>query len=343
VTSGLRYDFLMDTVQNLRIHTAPHHTVMAGSRQSEAYAGYCLWLDGHPDKQQAVAYRDSLIGRYADTFLAAYLAALQPVQNENITASDDLSQILLRYRYQRQHFFDYMDLSDVRLLHTPLYHETIRYYFSGFVTQQPDTLIYLAYRLLEKASGNAETFFFVADFLTDYSLRSNIEHIDRLYRFLHPNRYMLSDKILQFLPAGKRTMHFMLHDTESVSNRFTDIPMYDASGQAFHATSLPSRYRIYYFWDATCPRCISDAASWQSLLNRRSGAYSGIAVNVRPDVPSRVPAPVFQCSSVTTHFRQYEHLFLSHGYAKTIVTDADGSIMGIFASLQALDAFLNLL
>jgi hypothetical protein len=338
IAQNFRYDFLIDEGQNLRFRMdAPHTAIVTGNPQTEAYAAYCRRMETYTDKQ-AVAYRDSLAEQYAGTFLAAYLVALQPVQTDETLPDVDLAQMMIRYRHGRQHFFDHMNLSDARLLHTPLYHETVRHYFSRFVTQHPDTLIALAYKLLEKASENTETFFFMADFLTDYGLRNSIENLNR---FLLHNRYMLSNKALFLLSATSRT-HFVMKDTERFG-KLPSTPMYGIDGQLFDAATLPARYRIYYFWNAACPQCLSGTASWQALLKRHPHQCAGIAVNVRTDDFPRSPESMAQAICVAARFATADRLFLTAGHAKIIITDASGDALGIFASVQALDDFLKLL
>ncbi|MDR1866037.1 MAG: redoxin domain-containing protein [Bacteroidales bacterium] len=345
---GFRYDFLTDQAQELTVRSSARHTVITGSPQTEAYAAYLSWMDTRPDRQQAVARRDTLIRQHAGTFLAAYLTALQPLREETPHHPDDMTQLMRRYYRQRQRFFDRMNLSDVRLLHTPLYHETIRYYFSGFISQKTDTLIHAAYDMLEKASGNYETFFFVLDFLIDYSLRNDAEDIDRLYRFLQPSRCMLTAKALALLPARQRHMRFMLHEGENaIGRQFAGMSLTDVDGQPFEPSSVRSQYRMFYFWDPVCPRCLSDAPSWQALLEKyRSKSCAGIAVNVRAG-DAQADSRLNGCAScihlVAGNLSEQERIFLTAGYAKIIITDTEGNIIGIFGSLPILDEFLSMI
>jgi hypothetical protein len=340
-----RYDFLMCEEQPLRIEVNADHSTITGSPTAEAYADYCALTDAQPEKQQAVARRKALIEKYPGTLLASYLSVLQPVPPKDTLLQDDIVQLMRYYQYQRQHFFDNTDLSDVRLLHTPLYYETLQYYFSKFVTQKADTLIHLAYRLIERASDNYETFFFVSDYLVDYSLRSDIAHIDRLYRFLRPNTYMLGTKALSLLPAKSRNRHFMLRDEETLRQRLAAIPLSDAEGKPFDRHAVTARYKIYYFWDADCPRCLSDAALWQTVLNKyQSKSCTGIAVNINANAPNHILPTQLSCIHVVAgRFPETEHIFLTNGYSKIIVTDTEGAIIGIFGSSSVLDIFLSMI
>ncbi|MDR0815148.1 MAG: DUF5106 domain-containing protein [Bacteroidales bacterium] len=324
VPGCFRYEFLLADEQTVGINRKG----VSGNAQTEAFAAF---MSADLDKTQAEARRELLIKQHSGSFLASYLSAMQPIQTPDDLLSDEPAQMLSRYRYMRRHFFDRFDLSDAGLLHTPLYAETIRYYFSNFLTQQTDTLIAAAYNLLQKASGNSETFFFVMDFLVDYSLRNDVENIERLHRFLQPNRCMLSEKALQLLPEKSRKMGFILPDI------FPHIPY-----QSFNLPQVNTKFCIFYFWDGACPRCLSDAASWQKLMNKhRAKSCTGIAVNVQTPRPATITLDNADLSIHASGFSAYERMFLTNAYAKIVLTASDGEVLGIFGSLQALDTFLK--
>ncbi|GHT22017.1 hypothetical protein FACS189430_03160 [Bacteroidia bacterium] len=322
-----RYEFLMAEEQKIRISSREQQVTVSGSAQSEAFAA---WMDADFDKTQAEAQRDLLLKQFSGSFLATYLAAMQPNALPDDLSPDELTQMLRLYRYQRRHFFDKFDLSDADLLHTPLFAETIKFYFSTLLTQQTDTLIAAAYNLLQKASGNYETFFFVMDFLVDYSLRNDVKNIERLHRFLQPNRCMLSENAVLLLPEKSRKMGFILPN-----GKMQAMPAFDLS-------HVNTRFRIFYFWDGACPRCLSDAASWQKTMNKhRAKSCTGIAVNVQTPRPADISLGNVDLCVHASGLSAYERMFLTNAYAKLVLTASDGEVLGIFGSLQALDTFLS--
>ncbi|MDR1666962.1 MAG: DUF5106 domain-containing protein [Bacteroidales bacterium] len=336
-----RCDFLLAEEQEIRIEIKHKRISVSGNRQTEAYADYLLLEESQPTGQQLNDYREKLVASYPGTFLSAYMSALQPVHYPFHPQPDERTQMMDEYRYRRQHFFDHIDLSDTRLLHTPLYAETVGYYFSQFVTQQADTLISAAYRLLRKASGSCETFFFMMDFLADYSLRAPIEHIERLYHFLQPNRCMLSGKAISMLPANEKGVKFTLPEEENICERLVSVTYSGTNGENFNFSQTEHRFRIFYYWDAACPRCLSDAASWQRIMNTyRSKSCESIAAHICGLPPGNSLLSSFT-NIYTSDFTGCERLFLVHDYAKTVLVGQDGEILGIFGSMQALDAFLN--
>lgn len=345
IPGALTYDILIDGTQQLDITwNADNDAAVSGDSRSSAYAGYLAWLDTKPEKQQIAKRREQLIAQYPNTFLARYMKALQPV--EQATQTDDIGQMMNAYHYRRRHFFDNMNLSDADLLRTPLYHETVHYYISKFVTQHADTLIHIAYRLLEQASGNYETFFYMSDLLVDYSLRSKIENINRLYNFLRRNRVMLSSKAVAMLPARSGSNYFLLQDDADLQNTLTGMAFSETDGSTFDPKQIKSKYKIFYFWHQECPRCLTEASKWQALLNKfHSKSCFGIAVNIKGDVrqpENRILAYEPLCINISlNNMPECRSAFFADAYSKIIVTDTDGKIIGIFPSSAALDEFLS--
>ena len=346
----LQYDLLIDVGQQLWIEWLTTGDVrIEGDVQTAAWAAYQAWADTNPEREQLTERRRQIISQYPDAFLAAYLAALQPVEPPDTEITGDLSQLMNRYQYSRRHYFDNRPLSDVRLLRTPLYHETIHYYITKFVTQQTDSLIHIAYRMLEQASGNYETFFYVSDFLIDFSLRNytKIKDLNKLYNFVNRNRDILGSKGQTMLSNRSNINYFKIHDEKLLQKRLENMPLTDINGQAFQLQTISGKYRVFYFWQNDCPRCIADAARWQTILNKYANkSCSGIAVNVKYDVQqqeNRILAFDPLCINVSAANAPWcETFFFTNLYSKIVVTDADGNIIGIFASAAALDNFLRI-
>jgi len=341
----LQYDLLLDTGQNLRIEWLSENEVrIEGDELVAVWAEYqALSLD----RKQLAERRREIIDKYPDTFLAAYLTALQTIEPLDVEITDDMSQLMREYRNRRRNFFANMPLSDIRLLRTPLYHETVHYFINQFVTQHADSLIHIVFSMLEQASKNHETFFYISDFLIDFYARNRftINNANRFYNFVWRNRDMLGTRGMALLPPRSNTNYFSVPDERALQNRLANMPLTDIEGQAFNPQTINSRFLVYYFWRNDCPRCIAEASRLQNIINRHSQNSFCIAVNINNDVQrqeNRIMAfdPLFaNVSALNMPF--CETIFFATYYSKIIVTDADGAILGLFGSLASLDSFLR--
>ena len=344
----LSYNLLLDAGQQLRVEWLTTNDIrIEGDAPTAAWAAYQSFADARPGRVQLAERQRQVINQFPNSFLAAYLAALQPVEPPE-TELSAASQLMQTYQYRRRNFFDNMPLSDVRMLHTPLYHETIRYYLTQFVTQQTDTLIHIAYRMLELAAGNYETFFYVSDFLIDFSLRSKIEGISRLHNFLLRNRDMLGTRGIAMLPPRSNANYFKIPEEKSLQNRIETLILTDTDGQPFDQQTVRNKYRMFFFWQNDYPRCIADVSRWQTVLNKYdSKPSSGIAVNLKYDVQlpeNRILTYEPLCTNVSVANTPWcKTIFFALLYSKIVVTDIEGNIIGIFASSAGLDNFLRII
>ena len=342
------FDLLLDAGQQLKLEwVSANHVRIEGDEPTAAWAAYQTWMNTRPERDRLTERRQQLINQFPGTFLADYLTALLPVEPKDSETTGNMSKLMQTYHYRRHHYFDNMPLSDVRLLRTPLYHETIHYYITKFVTQHTDTLIHIAYRMLEQASGNYETFYYVSDFLIDFSLRSKIKDINKLYTFLIRNRDMVGAAGLNMLPAKASDNYFKIPDEKSLQDRLEKMPLTDIDGQTFHFQTIRSKYRLFYFWHNDCPRCVADVKRFQSVLERYADkSCFAIAVNIKYDVSlpeNRILAYDPMCVNASAIQSPWMNtIFFTLFYSKIILTDTDGNIIGIFASPSALDSFLRL-
>jgi len=344
----LSCDLLFDAGQQLRVEWLSTNNIrIEGNEQTAAWVAYQTWADARPDREQLVERRRQIIDQFPGTFLAAYLTALQPVEPPEAEITGNSNHLLQTYQYRRRHFFDNMPLSDVRLLHTPLYHETIQYYLTKFVTQQTDTLIHIAYRMLEQASDNYETFFYVSDFLIDFSLRYQILDISRLHNFVNRNRDMLGTKGQAMLLTRSNANYFKIPNEKSLQNRLENMLLTDINGYTFDLQTVRNNYNMYFFWQNDYPRCIADVSRWQAVLNRFTvNSCSGIAVNVKYNVQlpeNRILVYEPMCTNVSVINTPWcKTIFFALLYSKIVVTDVDGNIIGIFSSSASLTNFLRI-
>lgn len=72
---------------------------------------------------------------YPNTFFAAFLKAARDVR-----VPDTIVDRYKQYQYYKQHYFDNFDLSDARLLYTPIYEQKIDFYLDKVVPMIPDSI-----------------------------------------------------------------------------------------------------------------------------------------------------------------------------------------------------------
>jgi len=110
----------------------------------------------------------------------------EPPKDENGVITDSMFQ----YRYYKQHYFDYVNFSDARLLRTQFYHPKIERYFDKLIIPDPDSVIKESKMVLEKASANEEVFKYTLQIIFNKYNNSNIMGMDKVFVFLAENYYL---------------------------------------------------------------------------------------------------------------------------------------------------------
>ena len=82
------------------------------------------------------SYYDKITTKYPDMFFTAFLKA-----SRDVSVPETITERTAQYYYYKNHYFENFDVSDSRLLYTPLYENKIDTYLDRVVLQDPDTLI----------------------------------------------------------------------------------------------------------------------------------------------------------------------------------------------------------
>jgi thiol-disulfide isomerase/thioredoxin len=128
---------------------------------------------------------DEVIETYPDLFFTKFLKATRRVEvPKTITNKKE------QYYYFRNHFFDNFDISDARLLRTPIYEGTIDMYIDKVVMQHPDTLIFEVDKLIQKSRSDDELFRFMMVHLHNKYASSQIMAHENVYVHLADKYYI---------------------------------------------------------------------------------------------------------------------------------------------------------
>lgn len=207
--------------------------------------------------QKVADYKNDYISKFPQSLLAAiFKASKDPEIPELPVKSDGKRDSSFAYYYYRDHYFDNLDLSDERLLRTPVYHSKLSFYMKNLLISIPDSLIPYLDTLVKKSSGSKETFKYMVWLLTNTYETSNIMGMDAVFVHLVKNYYTkekafwvddatlfkIQDRarILEPILIGKKVKNLILTDT---------LDAY----QALYNVDAP--FTILYFWDPDCGHC----------------------------------------------------------------------------------------
>lgn len=205
---------------------------------------------------------DEIISKGNSSFLTAYLVAQKNVKVPLYKPPADVvnkDSAIWKYRidYYQKHYLDNLDLSDYRLINTPVYTDKINESLRLISKQEPKALKQAVDNIIERASsnsisqeyavtyllnnfakkkGNAVAEYIYVSMIKDYILMSGYKWVS------NKQASFFSDEYSRLLPAS-------LFQT---APDFTGLTTKD---KKLELSSLDSRYTILYFYDYDCSIC----------------------------------------------------------------------------------------
>lgn len=203
---------------------------------------------------------------FVSTFLSATLEAEVPD-----SIKDDAR---LSYGFYKNHFFDYFDLADVRLLHTPLYEDKMNYYLDKVVAQVPDSLIKEIDMVLDKSLADSSLFRFVLITLFNKYGKSQYMGMDAVQVHIAEKYYIpkawwsdekfiadLKERVALLKPlligqiAPDVELRYVPSDHFKQAANDTSLKKYPHAGNFFKISQIEAEFTILVFWEANCSHC----------------------------------------------------------------------------------------
>ena len=160
------------------------------------------------------------------------------------------------YNYNKQHFLDNIDLSDVRLLRTPIFHKKMEYYFKKVLIQNPDTLIKYIDKFLTDVSTSDELFTYSIRYFINNFQGTKIMGLDKV--FVHiAEKYYLSGKVNW---VSKETIEKLRENVAKIKPNLIgeiahDLKMETNSGEYARLHDINAKFTLVYFWEPNCGHC----------------------------------------------------------------------------------------
>ncbi len=202
-----------------------------------------------------------IIADHPGSFLAHLVAAMTPPDVPDIkipegVANRDSLLWVKRYGYLRDHYFDGVDLSDERLLRTPVIYNRLNQYFNRILVQVPDSLIPQVDRIIALARGNDKVYQYVVIWLLNNYQQSKIMGLDAVYVHIAENYYLAGKT-----PWADSTLLTKLQERVDhikptlIGHQAHDLKMETLDGPWVDLYEIDAPYTVLFFWDPNCGHC----------------------------------------------------------------------------------------
>lgn len=206
--------------------------------------------------------QDSLIAAYPQGMLGLFLKGLMlpelPQWTDSVNCSNaDSCKAMHRYLFYKDHYWDNINLSDVRTYRTPYIANTISTYLDKVLLQINDSIIPSALKMVEKSRGNDTTFQIIANHLLNYSVKSKIMGMDNLMVELG-RRYYLSGEATWADSTLLSNLEKEIYKIERslIGMQAHNIPLATVDGKYHSLYNMGgTQLTILYFYEPSCGHC----------------------------------------------------------------------------------------
>ncbi|MFH1005155.1 MAG: redoxin domain-containing protein [Bacteroidota bacterium] len=202
-------------------------------------------------------YKIDFIKDYPHLFLTTiFKAQKEPDVPKSPLLANGKEDSTFNYRYFKEHFFDNIDVTDDRLLRSPIFHTKLKYFFTNVIIQHPDSIIKEADILTEKAKSNKETFKYLVYYFTSTYESSNIMGMDAVFvhevekYYITKKAYWVDSVQLQKIIHRGLTLKPLL-----IGKPAPPLVMQDTNGKDVFLYSIKAKYTILLLWDPDCGHC----------------------------------------------------------------------------------------
>lgn len=289
-------------------------------------------------------FRLNIIRTHPELFFSKILLAMQ----EPEIPAELQSNQTAAYQFYKKNFWATFDLTDDRLLLTPILPRKLESYFSQLVLPMPDSVIFEMNLLLSQTKGNQKMFDYLAwHFFTEYQ-NPKIMGLDKVFVYL-ADQYFVQGKVGNVTPSilEKITERSNKMRNSLVGMQAPDLRLIDSIGnyRSFH--ELKSDFIVLIFWDQTCSHCKNEMQTLDSLYQTKKDLFQVFAINTTGDLNGwkqyvrEKKYPWLHVNGTRSQTPDFHDLYDIYSTPVIYILDKSRKIVGKRISASQVDSFLK--
>jgi len=206
-------------------------------------------------------YLATVVSENKNNLLAILVKAMLPVEFPDFklpagTHNPDSVKWVLRYNYNTDHFFDNIDLTDTRLLRTPILYARLEAYFANDPIQSADSINRKIDKVIQKCISSHDVFQYISVYLFNHYRESEIMGHDAVMVKLADEIYLsgkadwVSQEFRDNLQKQVELLRFNL-----IGMKAQDLVMDSYKGIYVSLHDVEKDFTILYFWEPNCGHC----------------------------------------------------------------------------------------
>ncbi|OQX79838.1 MAG: hypothetical protein B6D61_02865 [Bacteroidetes bacterium 4484_249] len=225
-------------------------------------------------------YQTDIIENNPESFVSVLLKAMKDPEVINIPVLENgREDSVYAYQYYKQHFWDNFDLTDDRLLRTPLFNKRIKRYFTSVIFQHPDTITKEADIFIDKTRDNKEVFKYSVWYLTYKFETSKIMGFDEIFVHMVDNYYAKGEaywadsSVVKSLSERADALRPIL-----IGKTAPELILIDTAGSFVSLHHTPAKYMVVFFYEVDCGHCKKENKALKSWYDNNDIGFEVFAV-----------------------------------------------------------------
>jgi peroxiredoxin len=212
-------------------------------------------------EEKMKSYLREVIWDNNGNLLSLLVKAMLPVDIPVVTVpqgtrNPDSVKWIRNYIYNKNHFFDNVDLTDERLVRTPILQARLNTFFTNVLIQSPDTINKEIDKLIDKVKGNYKVYQFVAVYLFNHFRESEVMGHDAVLVKLADDIY-LSGKADWVSAEFKEDLRKQVDRLRPnlIGVKAQNLIMDSYKGRFVSLYDIEKDFTVLYFWEPDCGHC----------------------------------------------------------------------------------------
>jgi thiol-disulfide isomerase/thioredoxin len=212
-------------------------------------------------EEKMKAYLHSVTDENKGNLLGMLVKSLIPIEIPPFSvppnsANPDSVRWVKNYMYNKDHFFDNLDLNDERILRTPIYFARLDAFFREVVIQAPDSINREIDRLIKKVEKNYKIYQYTAVYLFNHFRESEIMGHDAVMVKLADEIYLTpkADWVTKEFKDDLRRQIDLIRPN-LIGKRAQNLIMDSYKGIYVSLDDVDREFTVLYFWEPTCGHC----------------------------------------------------------------------------------------
>ncbi len=163
-----------------------------------------------------------------------------------------------------------VDVTDERLLRSPILHNRLEKYITKVIVQHPDSIIAAAHPLIEKTRKSKEIFKYFVHFITNKYEKSNIMGMDAIFVSMGEKYYNTGDAYwMDSTKLAKVEERVRKMKPTLLGSKTPNIILQDTTEKKWHSLhDIKSKYTVLYFWDSGCSHCKKETPKLKKVYDQ---------------------------------------------------------------------------